>query len=207
MTEEVKASPEDGWETYCQSCGTKYSLPRKRPPFGTALVCPKCKNPSQTVREDPPGCPSSWAPKTVELVFGYQECSIEHPRCPWCGKLNYMVVFPERGREVPWYSVEKQENPMSNYTIQVQCINCNRVFTIEWEGWPFSIESRAQCCFRGIVGIGDEGFMTIPEERRANFERYLGRKASSMAYLRDENNKPLWMACPRCLISALRASD
>ena len=194
------------WTTYCPSCRAKVTLPRTTPPFGTTLVCPTCKTPVQTIHEDPPGCPVSWDPKLVQMVFGYERCCLEHPRCPWCGKIAYAVVFPERGREVAWYAVRQQQNPMANYAIQVECTNCSRTFTVEWDGWPFSLDSHSkQCCFCGIEFFGDT--MCIPEDRRSTFEGHLGRKASRMAYLRDENGKSLWMACPICLKAALSNYD
>jgi hypothetical protein len=121
--------------------------------------------------------------------------------------LVYAVVFPERGPEVPWYAVQQQENPMANYTIEVQCVHCARMFTIEWDGWPFSIESEPQCNFCSVIGVGNSGFMAIPEDRRVVFESNLGRKASTMSYLKDKNGSPLWMACPICLKTALRNYD
>ena len=207
MAEEPTGDRQDHWTLRCPSCRAEYTLPRATPPFGTALVCPECKSPSQSVQEDLPGCPQGWTPRQVQLIFGYHGCSVEHPRCPWCGKLVYAVVFPERGREVPWYAVRKHENPVASYAIQVQCTNCSRAFTVEWDGWPFSTELRKQCCFCGARVIGDAQYMTIPEDRRENFERDLGRKALSMAYLKDENGMPLWMACPICLMTALSAHD
>lgn len=191
------------WTTHCRSCGVAVSIPRTAPPFGTTLVCPTCKSPVQSVYEDPPGCPVGWSPREVQVIFGYQKCSIEHPRCPWCGKIVYSVVFPERGREVPWYAVQQQENSMANYTIKVQCIHCARKFTVEWDGWPFSLDSEQRCNFCSIVGVGVSQFMTIPDDRRAKFETNLGRKASTLPYLTDKNGSPLWVACPICLKTAL----
>ena len=207
VNSEKAETDQTSWATYCRSCHAKMILPRTTPPFGTALICPTCKTPVQSVHEDPPGCPVSWSPRQVQIIFGYQGCSIEHPRCPWCGKVAYAVVFPERGREVAWYAVQQQENPKANYTIQVECPNCSRTFTVEWDGWPFSFDSRKQCCFCGFEVIGDEQPSAIPEDKLAKFEGHLGYKASKMPYLRDENGKPLWYACPRCLKTALKASE
>jgi hypothetical protein len=195
------------WTTYCRSCHAKVILPRTTPPFGTALICSTCKTPLQRVHEDPPGCPVGWSPQQVQVTFGYHGCSIEHPRCPWCGKIAYAIVFPEQGREVAWSAVQEQENPMANYTIRVECPNCSRTFAIEWDGWPFSFDSRKQCCFCGLEVIGDDQPMAFPEDKLAQFEELLGRKASKMAYLKDEEGKPLWYACPTCLKTALKAFD
>jgi DNA-directed RNA polymerase subunit RPC12/RpoP len=195
------------WTTSCSSCHAKITLPRKTPPFGTALVCPTCKAPIQTVHKDSEGSLVGWNPHQVDMIFGYQTCSIEHPRCPWCSKIVYAVVFPERGRDVPWYAVREQQNPMANFTVPVACPNCSSTFIIEWEGWPFQFKSQKQCCFCGLVVIGDDQPMAIPEDKREQFEVNLDRKASRMAYLHDESGKPLWYACPNCMKTALNAFD
>lgn len=195
------------WRSYCRNCHAVLTLPRRPPPYGTALVCPTCKAPIQTVHEDPPGCPVGSTPQQVQIDFGYVGCSIEHPRCPRCGKVVHAIVFPERGRDVAWYAVEKQENLMSNFTVQVDCPHCNQSFAIEWDEWPFDFNRRKQCNFCGIEVIGDPNPQAIPDDRRAEFEANLGRKASKNAYLRDGNGKPLWYACPSCLNAAVKAKQ
>lgn len=191
--------------TNCRSCGAPVRLSRTTPEFGTALICPECKTPLFNVFEDQPGCPASWSPQDVQAAFGYTGCCLEHPSCAWCGKHAYAIVFPERGREVAWYSVQRPENPMADFAVQVDCQSCGRTFTVEWDGWPFPLDSRTLCCFCGNVVVGDTQPRAISDDKRAEFEHLLHQKASKMPYLHDGAGKPLWYACPACLERATRS--
>lgn len=201
----VKAAPAEPLTSgYCRSCHAAITVPRTTPKLGTALICPACKAPFQRVHEDPAGSPVGWTPQQARLILGYTACSIEHPRCPRCGKTVYAVVFPERGRDVPWYAVEKQQDPMANFTMQVDCPNCSQPFTVEWEGWPFPFDSHKQCNFCGLVVSGDTNPQGIPEDKRAQFEADLGGGAVKNAYLVGSDGKPLWYACPLCIRNVIQ---
>jgi hypothetical protein len=190
--------------TRCRSCGEEVALPRKAPAYGTTLVCSTCKAPLQAVYEDVSGC-LGCDPNEVRAIFGYEGCAIEHPRCPWCAKIVYAVLFPELGAEVAWYANRQQENPQANYTIQVECPSCGNAFCVEWDGWPFRLDSQMRCNFCGVVGVGHSQFSTLPEDRRADFERLLGRNPSTLSYLRDDEGHPVWVTCPVCINTALSA--
>lgn len=195
------------WQIYCRSCRAQVDVPRSTPPFGTILACPECNAPLVSIYEDTPGCPMYWPPHTVQAVLGYKDCSLEHPRCPFCGKIVYAVIFPDRGYEVPWYANQEHDNPKANYAIKIRCLHCSKTFVVEWDEWPFSIASRKRCNFCGAIGLSDVQFMTIPEDRRHGFQSDLGRTPVTMPYLKDETGNTLWMACPVCLKVALSNHD
>jgi len=202
--ETVRPSDKDFMSIRCDSCGTRNNFRRLDPLFGKALVCSACSAPLVPIHEPDPRCPMPIEPSEVSALFGLEHCSIEHPRCPWCQKINYCIVFPERGLEVGWYANREQENPKANFVIEVECVHCCKQFVVEWDGWPFPIERLKRCNFCSGVGFEDVQFGTIPEENRRHFEYDLGQTSKTMPYLKDENGAWLWIACPTCLKTAAK---
>jgi hypothetical protein len=184
----------------CPKCGENAELPETTPQFGTSLTCRKCHASLMPVYEPELGSPVSVEPSEVVAFLGYHDCSLDHPRCPWCQKINYSVVFPEAGYRISWYANREQENPRANFVIGVQCVHCGQRFVVEWDVWPF--DSTLRCNFCSKVGGRDIQFMTIPESRRSIFERALGRTFATQAHQRDNRGDPLWVVCPDCLKAA-----
>ena len=115
----------------CSKCGSETYFPESTPSYGTALVCSECKasflpigNPTER-----PYC----LPKEVESFFGYKACSLLHLRCVWCREINYSVVVPERGCNVPWYSNQQQNNTQAAFVLNITCKHCNKLFVVEWD--------------------------------------------------------------------------
>ena len=186
---------------YCSKCGEKNEIPKVTPSFGTSLRCHKCHASLISVYESSPGCPNSIEPSEVKAFFGYDGCSLGHPRCPWCQKINYSVVFPERGCQLSWYTNREQENPQANFVVNIECFHCGKSFFVEWDGWPFI--SWLRCNFCSVIGSVKLQFMAIPENRRSDFESDIGRKAATLPYKRDDQGGLIWVACPNCLDRAL----
>ncbi len=187
----------------CPICGAEVSLPSDdRPLFGVAIVCPRCKG-SLYAHSDLES-PLSIEPADVHAVFGYEAVSMDHPRCPWCGKINYCVIFPEKGPDVAWYANREQENQKANFVITAQCVHCGKRFVIEWDGWPFPIERVKRCNFCSKVTVDDEPLACIPEDKRRHFEADLGHATATVPYLKGKDGTWHWVACDACRRMAMQ---
>jgi hypothetical protein len=120
--------------TTCMECHQRTPLPTKDAPWGTALICENCHSP--LIRPSDPDNPLPTSPQRLIMFYGLINRGLEHPRCPFCGKINYAIVFPARGMSLSWYAVAKPENP-SGFRFKVVCIHCNKDFYIEWDENPF----------------------------------------------------------------------
>ncbi|MBN2595031.1 MAG: leucine-rich repeat domain-containing protein [Sedimentisphaerales bacterium] len=128
---------------YCEACdeGTRVSPPRERPPFGTPIVCATCHAALLPIGDATE--PRDYSPSDVSASLGYADCSLGHPRCPWCLKVNHCVVFPENGTVLAWCARQKQANPGAAFVIDVACVHCNRRFVVEWDQSPVRADSGA----------------------------------------------------------------
>ena len=118
----------------CSSCGHKNPLPLTTPAFGTSLICSQCK--ASLIRVSDANQRPYIPPREVALFFGYEGCSLLHPRCPSCRAINYSVIVPERGYSVSFYWNKEQENPDAAFVVDVNCSHCQKPFVIEWDEDP-----------------------------------------------------------------------
>jgi hypothetical protein len=119
----------------CMSCHKRTPVPTSDPPFGTPLRCVHCQ--SSLIRPSEPevGNPLSTSSELLNRVYGYSGRYLDHPRCPWCGKTNYSIVFPEKGRIIGWYAIKEPENPQA-FRVTIRCMYCDKDFYIEWDENP-----------------------------------------------------------------------
>lgn len=188
---------EDGESDYkstlCFKCGTSNPLPKARPPFGTALVCSQCHAPLLPMSEAP-GSPS----RTVQIFLGYHDCSLLNPPCPWCRKVNYAVVSPDKGYDLAWYCNEKPQNPDGFY-IDTTCVHCARNFVVEWDEFPIK-NPVCNYCSTVCVGIS---VAALPESRRQEFELKYGHAPQLPSPIKRGNGEAIWIICPRCMTAAI----
>ena len=118
----------------CPACGHSNTLPNETPAFGSAVICSQCKASLIPVRN--PREQRYILPRSVALFLGYRGCSLIHADCPWCQKVNYSVVVPERGHDVSFYWNRKQENPKAAFVVNVKCPQCEKPYVIEWDEDP-----------------------------------------------------------------------
>lgn len=118
----------------CSACGDGNELPAETPPFGSAVICSRCR--SSLVRVSNPKERPYTTPREVEQFLGYKGCSLLHAECPSCGKTNYSVVVPERGYSVSFYCNCEQENPKAAFVVNVKCPHCQGSYVIEWDEDP-----------------------------------------------------------------------
>ncbi len=117
----------------CIACRKPMPFVQKDAPLGSALICPHCHAPR--LRYDSEN-PLSTPPSHCKIHFGMEGRGLEHPRCPYCKKINYAIVFPAKGMTLSWYTVTEPENP-SGFRFKVVCVNCNKDFYVEWDENPF----------------------------------------------------------------------
>lgn len=137
------ASAED--MTTCLVCHERTLLPQKDPPWGTALACMHCHAPLIGGSQPEEESPLSISAQTLEKTYGMTGRALEHPRCPFCGKINHAVVFPARGQSIAWYAVEDLPDP-ARFSFPVHCVHCDKDFHIDWDENPL----RATCRICGI---------------------------------------------------------
>lgn len=119
--------------TTCMACHKQTPLPEREAPWGTALICVNCQAP--LIQHDLHN-PLPTSPERLKLFYGLLERGLEHPRCPYCKKINYAIIFPAKGMTLAWYVVTKPENP-SGFWFKVVCVHCNKDFYAEWDENPF----------------------------------------------------------------------
>ncbi|MFZ3150799.1 MAG: hypothetical protein WA116_03855 [Anaerolineaceae bacterium] len=119
--------------TTCMTCHKQTPFPESDVPWGTALICIHCHTP--LIRPDLDN-PLPTSPERLNMFYGLLDRGLEHPRCPFCGKINYAIVFPAKGMKLAWYVVPESENP-SGFRFKVVCVNCKKDFYIEWDESPF----------------------------------------------------------------------
>jgi hypothetical protein len=117
----------------CIACHKPIPFAQKDAPWGSAMICPHCHAPRLEYEKENP-LPTS--PRHCRIHFGMDGRGLEHPRCPYCNKLNYAIVFPAKGMNLAWFSVMEPENS-AGYTIKVTCVNCAKEFYVEWDENPF----------------------------------------------------------------------
>jgi hypothetical protein len=188
--------------TYCKSCNKKILIPPEQPPFGTVLSCSSCGESLVPITMEDHNIPHYYTPEHASIFLGYHNCSLEHPGCPFCGKTNYAVVFPDQGYKLGWYINRKPENP-SSFVIYVKCVHCNETFVIEWDVYPFY---SVVCNFCEAHIYGKNASMIIPESGRANFERDYGSPPALPSTIHNGQGEPIYIACGRCLEYALEVS-
>jgi hypothetical protein len=120
--------------TICMVCHKQTPLPLQDAPWGTAVICINCHSP--LIRPSDPENPLSTSPQRLMIFYGLINRGLEHPRCPFCQKINHAIVFPAKGMSLGWYTVIEPENP-SGYRFMVVCIHCKKEFYIEWDENPF----------------------------------------------------------------------
>lgn len=179
----------------CMKCGASSPLPTTTPRFGTSLVCAQCHAPFFTKGERDAGSPA----ESVKLFFGYDDCSLAHPTCPSCRKINYDVVFPGNGYALAWYHNKEPQNP-EGFFIDIQCVHCGGNFVVEWDEFP--LKARV-CNYCSTIGIGID-FFSLPESRRRDFELHYGRPPKLPSPIKKGNGEPLWLICPPCMETALQ---
>lgn len=172
----------------CDKCGTSNSLPKATPPFGTALVCSQCHAPLVPVSED-----AGFSPRTVEIFLGYHNCSLEDPRCPSCRKVNYAVVFPDKGHDLAWYCNDKPQN-LDGFFIDTTCVHCARNFVVEWDEFPIK---NLVCNYCSTCGIGIHFFLQLESDRQ-EFEANYGRTPQLPSPIKKEMAK-LFGSSVRCV--------
>ena len=118
----------------CPACGHESEIPRATPAFGTAVICSRCK--ASLIRVSDPNERPYSPPREVALFLGYHGCSLLHAHCPWCRKVNYSVVVPERGYSVSFYWNRQQENPNAAFVVNANCAHCGQPYVIEWDEDP-----------------------------------------------------------------------
>lgn len=131
----ISSEPEGTFLTTCNTCHKRTPVPTRDPPFGTPLRCIHCQSPLIRPSEPEEGNPISTSSELLKNVYGYSGRYLDHPRCPICGRINYSVVFPERGRFIGWYAVGEPENPQA-FRITVRCVHCSKDFYVEWDTSP-----------------------------------------------------------------------
>jgi hypothetical protein len=119
----------------CMVCHKQTPVPTSNPSFGTSLRCVHCQSPLIRVSEPEQGSPLSTSPELLQRIYGYSGLYLDHPRCPWCKKINYSIVFPADGRFIGWYAVRNPENPQA-FRIDIKCIHCGKGFHVEWDKNP-----------------------------------------------------------------------
>lgn len=133
MNDESVDSPEGTELITCMACRKRTPLPKRDAPWGSAVICINCHAP--LMGSEDPEQPLSTLPERVEKVYGMSGRGLEHPRCPFCNKINYGIVFPARGMSLGWYAVKEPENP-KGFSFKVACIHCNTIFHVEWDESP-----------------------------------------------------------------------
>lgn len=128
------SSTPDGRSIVCPACARANTVPRTRPPFGTAVICDHCK--ASLVRVADPNRRPYSPPREVALFLGYEACSLLHARCPHCRAVNYSVVVPENGHSVSFYWNRQQENANAAFVVNVSCPHCQQPFVIAWDDDP-----------------------------------------------------------------------
>lgn len=131
--------PESTNSVTCMACHKRTPVPASTPPFGTAIICVNCHNPLIRPSGQEVSSPLPTSATLLHGVYGYSGCYLDHPRCPRCRKLNYSIVFPEKGQFLGWYAVEKPENPQA-FRITVKCLHCDKDFYVEWDENPIITE-------------------------------------------------------------------
>jgi hypothetical protein len=82
----------------CMACYKRTPVPISDPGFGTPIRCVHCQRPLIRPSEPEEGAPLSTSPELLNRTYGYSARYLDHPRCAWCKRLNYSIVFPEKGR-------------------------------------------------------------------------------------------------------------
>jgi hypothetical protein len=119
----------------CIACHKRTPVPTSDPPFGAPLRCVHCQSSLIRPSEPEEGSPLSTSSELLNKVYGYSDRYLDHPRCPWCGKTNYSIVFPEKGRSIGWYAEREPKNPQA-FCVTVRCVHCDKDFYVEWDENP-----------------------------------------------------------------------
>lgn len=133
MNNESVDNPEGTELITCMACHKRTPLPERDAPWGTALICVNCHMP--LIRPSDIDDPLFTSPERLEKFYGLLGRGLEHPRCPFCIKINYAIVFPARGLSLGWYAVREPQNPIG-FSFKVLCIHCNTNFYVEWDKNP-----------------------------------------------------------------------
>jgi hypothetical protein len=121
----------------CSACHKQTPLPRAQADWGTALACVHCCTPF--IHPSDPENPLPTSPERLRMLYGLVGRGLEHPRCPFCHKINYGIVFPAKGMSLAWYAVAHLYDP-ENFAFRMTCMHCCKVFFVEWEQDPFGWE-------------------------------------------------------------------
>lgn len=120
--------------TTCTACHKQTPFPEPEAVWGTALACIHCHTPF--IQPSDPENPLPTSPERLNLFFGLVGRGLEHPRCPFCRKINYGIVFPAKGMALAWYALPDIDDPQK-FAFRMECVHCAKEFYVEWEENPF----------------------------------------------------------------------
>jgi ribosomal protein S27E len=135
-----------------------------------------------------------YPPRSVELFLGYQNCSLQHPRCPSCRKINYAIVSPDNGYALSWYQNVTPQNP-NGFFIDIECVHCAAKFVVEWDELPIKNKF---CNYCSKLGVGIE-FCLLPESGRQEFEANYGGAPQLRSPIKKGNGEAIWLVCQPCM--------